>query len=120
MKMKIKNANPEVLKVAMAALTTHLKGEQVSVIDIWRGTTEKVMFGIQAEGMTKGYGVNIKDGEITIIGDSYGQTIRQQNFAGKVEQFYKAAGINMALRKLNYGVQTRVQGTKVHVMGVNA
>ena len=116
--MAIKNANQEVLMMAMNALMLDMKGTRVNVIPIWGRNTENVLFGIQAPTMIKGYGVTLsKDGVITVVGDSYGQRFMQREFVAKVNHFYKTAAVIKALQNLNYRTQVKVENKKALIEG---
>ena len=117
--MKIKQPNESLLEGAMKILAEQLGGQVVATVKDYYGGTVDVDFGVVAPGV-RGFGVNIKDGALEIVGDDWGQGIRLEKFRNSLNQAYKQCAVILALGRMGYSTQVKELQEGLAILGVKA
>ena len=117
--VKIKAANEQLVKATMQALAKQLGGQLVTQVEDFSGRWAKVISGIMKPGVDgiRGFGVTIRDGQITVVGDDYQQAMRIEDFTKLFQNFYVATATTSALQNMGYRANANFQEGKVYVRG---
>ncbi len=100
-KTKIINANYEVARRALEILAGELKQEIVSEYENRWGVEIKANVGV-IPGIADGFGVNIAENELQILGDNFSNKLAFDNARTRFLQLYYAVALNTALQSLGY------------------
>jgi hypothetical protein len=90
--------------------------DQVESINDYRGNPIKVLTGVKGAVTVKGYGVNINNGKLEVVGDDYNEKMRLAEFQDAVLQSYAAVATARAMR--SQGFRTTVQRAQEQVVVV--
>jgi len=113
-KMKIKGADTSVCRAVTSAMAQKYKGSvTTSIIDFYRNPVA-VTFGVS--GLE--YGINLVNGEITAIGDSWGKTITLEQFKQEFELTYTQLAVAKAMRAQGFNINTKNTPLGVLMQGV--
>ena len=113
-KMKIKGADPTVCRAVISAMAQKYKGTvTTSILDFYKHTVS-VTFGLS--GLE--YGINLVNGEITAIGDSWGKTITLDQFKLEFELTYIQLAVAKAMRAQGFNINTRNTQLGILLQGV--
>jgi hypothetical protein len=112
--MKIKGADPTVCRVVISAMAQKYKGTvTASILDFYRNAVS-VTFGLS--GLE--YGINLVNGEITAVGDSWGKAITLDQFKHEFELTYTQLAVAKAMRAQGFNISTRNTQLGVLLQGV--
>jgi len=112
-KLKLKNVDAGLLTLAVAEVAKALNRKIVPVIKDYYGRVREVLVGV--DGL---YGVDIKDGEIVVVGDEFGKKIKLEEFRDMVVQEYTVLAIRRVLAARGYNARVEKLGGKIYVYGV--
>ena len=115
--VKISQPHRAVLEGAMEILAQQLDGSVQTSIKDYYGRNVPVDFGFVAPGV-RGFGVNVKDGGLEVLGDDYGQRIRLDGFQGMLSKAYKQYAILLALKKMGYNTQIHEIDQGLAILGM--
>ena len=94
--------------------------QMTTTIKDYYGNDVKVTAGIRGVTNARGYGVNIKDGQLEVVGDDYGQTMRLDEFKNRVNQAYRASVYARSLSRNGFRPQIIQQKNQFVVVGQSA
>lgn len=105
LKCMLKGVNAATLKKAMESLVKQLGGELVGKIEQYSGNDLNVGFGWRHKSLNKrGYGVNLKNGSVEVVGDDFSQSFKLADFRKAVTKEYNATAFANVLRKKGFAV----------------
>lgn len=116
-KVKIRNPNAEILKLAVMQIAQQSGGRIVSTKDVYglyRETAEGIIIAIRTPELPMGVAVRIKNGEVEILGDFYGRERERRKFENELVKTYTSMAIAKVLQAMGYSVN--VQKAKEKVM----
>jgi len=112
-KVKIKNPNKEILRMALMSIAKELGVSRVveGYEVIGYHARQKCDFAIPMRlPYGNGYGVYIDNGEVRVVVDDHGAPITAEEFAKKLTQYYVATAVVYAAQHLGFSIQN-VQST---------
>ena len=113
-KMKIKGADPTVCRAVIGAMAQKYKGTVTgSILDFYRNAVS-VTFGLS--GLE--YGVNLVNGEIIAVGDSWGKAMSLDQFKQEFELTYTQLAVAKAMRAQGFNINARNTRLGVLLQGV--
>ena len=113
-KIKIKNANMQILKRAIENVAKQLGGHVANEIEDYYGHKQKVKFmGIKTDAMFRGVEVYVnQQGEVVVGGDFYGYRNRVNEFQDLLTMEYTAEATADSLRAMGYTVNKQYQNLR--------
>jgi hypothetical protein len=102
-KLAIKNANLEVCRAAMGILASQYQAQVQTQIRDYYDKVIPVTLGLS----NLNYGIVLQDGQLTIIGDSWGKKVKLEDFQKAFEQTYTRVAVAQALRAAGYRVNVQ-------------
>lgn len=110
----IKTVNEQLLRLTMESIAKHLAGqgfENVQITskvgDFYARNIQGVVTGIVADNI-RGFGIAIRDGKPTILGDDFSQALRIEDFKRLFENFYTGVAMQEALKAMGYQTSATV------------
>jgi hypothetical protein len=112
-KIKIKNANENVLRQAIQELCKQ-EGFQVvnQIVDFYGHPRTDFLIGIKNRDYPRGVGIKLENGQITLVGDFY-NTYGEKAIADKISQYYTVQALKVGLKKIGYNPRVVKNGEKV-------
>lgn len=108
-KTTITNANKEIGKIAISLLAERMKIELVTedYTNVFGVRFDKNNANLGVLKVAHGLGIHINSkGELEINGDAYNHIKLFNEVKDKIQQYYKAVAVNMALEELGFTVES--------------
>ena len=107
-KVKIKNPNKELLKLALQAIAKELGVSEVvenyEVVGYHASRVCDLAIPLRLP-YSNGYGVYIENGEVRVVVDDHGAPMTAREFASKLTQYYTVLAVQIAAQQLGFSIQ---------------
>jgi hypothetical protein len=103
---KVKAMNRELAELTARELARELGGRVVHEVRDFYGRRIKVIAGVEAPGMPRGYGFSADYGTLQVVGDEWLSSTRLRDFEAMFLQRYMANALKAALSGMGYAVST--------------
>ena len=113
MKCSLKDVDKATLEKAVNSLAKELGATVVKQVEDYYGKMHSVEFGLIGGQLRKGYGFNIVDGKVEIVGDEFAQALRMKEIEQKLAQEYNTVAWNDTLKSEGFNVSVKREKGKV-------